>query len=446
MPRDSKLLNERVNELQSSVGNRVKLTKSEMTALKSIFDDILNEQKVQKKKAPKQFAFPIRAVKDSLDEDTRLKFMKNNADLGLKRITLKKEHGAYVIVCPYVNFTDIPDDKKQLIERLITDEAKKKLSTSREINEQIIFSPPVLLTRFYLNSDHSIDAEASRQSNSEVVSIMVVEEDGTPKIQIKGCSFSGGNLEDRKKILRTLAEKAITLWKESNNERVSSFSDPITLDDIRFIPRESYPVPGYIMTHVVNSTKNIGGIPVQIIQQGEKTLVKVGPCDLSGVGGHTKREEILRKLVEQALLDHGVDKSYEEVNISACVGVRGRMQKAFSWFMKNNEGSHMNGYIKTAGESFLTHWEPRKGPQSFFNDTICSMVISTATSLFEHNVMKQQDGTYSSEQATVEILKVKKMKSLFDRFLASVGKKINDLVNEFKEFKNDDCGPPKPGI
>lgn len=147
-------------------------------------------------------------------------------------------------------------------------------------------------------------------------------------------------------------------------------------------------------------------IPVTVEPLGidGKYLVKVGPCDLSGVGGHKVRNEIIQKLVEQALKDEGINKSYEEVNVSACVKVRGQAQMIKGAFKDNREqaGAHHNAYVKTAGETTLTHWEPRNGPQPFYNDSICAYVVCAITSMFEQGIRDKK--ITSSQQATKSIL------------------------------------------
>lgn len=109
-----------------------------------------------------------------------------------------------------------------------------------------------------------------------------------------------------------------------------------------------------------------------------RVLVKVGPHDLSGVGGAQVRERIVTDLVNQALAQQGIHKSYKDVDVSANLGVRGRMQMLLGLFTRNDPGSHQNAYIKVAGEEHFTRWEPRKGPQSFFNDTICAMATTVS--------------------------------------------------------------------
>ena len=176
-------------------------------------------------------------------------------------------------------------------------------------------------------------------------------------------------------------------------------------------------------------------IPVVVEQlENGNVLVKVGPFDLSGVGGHQVREEIIKDLVNQALKKNNIEKSYEEVNVSASIGVRGRAQMIESLFIDNRDkvGSHMNAYVKTANESQLTHWEPRNGPQSFFNDTICSMVTCVVTSLFEQGI--RTDRIHSSQEATQSILKNPELKETFNRLLDSACHRITNLINDVKNI------------
>lgn len=191
-----------------------------------------------------------------------------------------------------------------------------------------------------------------------------------------------------------------------------------------------------------NSLKNPWGIKVVIIQHDGKTLVKIGPCDLSGVGGHKNREALIKNLVNDVLKTDGRTETYDTVNVSACVGVRGRAQMITGAFksaesIRSEQGKHMNAYIKTAGENALTHWEPRKGPQGFFNDTICAMVVAIATRLFEHKVMSPtKEPTYSSEQATKEILQNRSFKEIFNKVLTVTKDKVGELVKGYKNMLN----------
>lgn len=180
-------------------------------------------------------------------------------------------------------------------------------------------------------------------------------------------------------------------------------------------------------------------VRVEEINEGD-VLVKVGPCDLSGVGGHRVREQIIKDLVNQALAktlnsDHSVQKyTFETVNVSACVGVRGRLQMFLGFFANNREqrGAHMNAYVKTAGEEHLTHWEPRQGPQRFFNDTICAIVTSTTTSIFEKGI--REHSIHSSAQATTDILKHPRLVEIFDAILNSIKDRTVQLVTKIKDF------------
>lgn len=185
----------------------------------------------------------------------------------------------------------------------------------------------------------------------------------------------------------------------------------------------------------------LNSIPVFIEEIGGKVLVKVGPCDLSGFGGHTVREAIIKQIVDAALQKKFAHKklTFDDVYISACVGVRGRAQMISGFFKDNRyqDGLHMNAYIKCAGETHLTHWEPRKGPQSFFNDTVCAVVVSLATSLFEHKVRKGEIN--SSKVATTEILKSKTLKRIVSEFLNAVSERYETLLGGVKNEFN-----PKP--
>lgn len=193
---------------------------------------------------------------------------------------------------------------------------------------------------------------------------------------------------------------------------------------------------------IAKTLPRLSQIQVRIEKIEGRVLVKVGPNDLSGVGGHTVREQIIRDVVSQALKAEGMDKeyNYESVNVSACVGVRGRAQMFKGIFFNNRAGSatdmtpgsHMNAYVKTAGEMQLTHWEPRKGPQAFYNDTICAMVTSTATSLFEKGV---RDGSMTdSAQATTDILKNPELKRTFKHVVKNAQDAISRLLQGVKSM------------
>lgn len=190
---------------------------------------------------------------------------------------------------------------------------------------------------------------------------------------------------------------------------------------------------------ISTSSPKLQMIAVTIESIDNRILVKVGPCDLSGVGGHKVREEIIKNLVDQALAKKGLDKkshTFETVNVSACVGVRGRMQMAVGFFVNNRDdnGTHMNAYVKTANEQHLTHWEPRQGPQRFFNDTICAMVTSVATSLFEKGIRTNE--ITKSDDATNKILKNPSLLEIFDHILSVTKDRINTLVSQIKSLSN----------
>jgi hypothetical protein len=187
--------------------------------------------------------------------------------------------------------------------------------------------------------------------------------------------------------------------------------------------------------HLRADHPKLTNIPVRVETLKGRVLVKVGPCDLSGVGGHLVREQIIKNLVNQALKAKGyMEHTYETVNVSACVGVRGRAQMARSFFASTREqvGSHMNAYVKTENEQTLTHWEPRNGPQHWYNDTICSMVTSVVTSVFEKQIREQS--VASSAQATESILKNPTLMELFDKLLARTKQRITFLVQQVKIF------------
>jgi len=126
---------------------------------------------------------------------------------------------------------------------------------------------------------------------------------------------------------------------------------------------------------------NDNKIPVQItINEKRKVFVRVGPCDLSGAGKHAAREEIIKYAVNDALANAGLTgKTFENVNVSVQVGVRGRLQvltgyfttlfdkiarlcrseKNYKTYVQMAVGTHQNAYVKTEAEPILTHWEPR---------------------------------------------------------------------------------------
>ena len=194
---------------------------------------------------------------------------------------------------------------------------------------------------------------------------------------------------------------------------------------------------------LVSGMKNPNGIHVTVIKKNKHVLVQVGPCDLSGVGGHEKREEIIKALVNNALQKSGETLKYEDVHVSVACGVRGRLQMFLDTLnplsnaktKMSSSGTHMNAYIKTAGEKKVTHWEPRQGPQSFFNDTICALVISIATNHFEHQVLRRNEKGYTSEQATTEILKNKNFKSIFDTVLQRGSTAVTYVIGIVRHFK-----------
>ncbi len=182
--------------------------------------------------------------------------------------------------------------------------------------------------------------------------------------------------------------------------------------------------------------KNPDGFPVEVITcVNGGILVKVGPCDLSGVGGHDIREKMIESIVNEVLRTRNL--KYEDVHVSASVAVRGfwqRINHAFSIFEKSKNsdmesaGSSMNAYIKTAGEKRLTCWEPRKGPGGFFNK-FSDLVISVVTHLFENKVKNiKEDEAYTSERATNDIFKDPILKPTFNKVFQEPLDKVQALV------------------
>lgn len=211
-------------------------------------------------------------------------------------------------------------------------------------------------------------------------------------------------------------------------------------------PTEIKTADALLNLQLKNQAKNPTGIKVEVIlQENGLTLVKVGPCDLSGMGGHDNRKALIKNLVTDALTRVNSKKKFEDVNVSACVGVRGRSQMVTGLFKsdktkREQSGTHMNAYIKTKGENDLTHWEPREGPQGLFNDTICAMVVSVTTSLFEQKVMsKGIPSNYSSKTATIKILKNPELKKTFDLImLAKKGvDQVKLLIDGYKKLLKD---------
>jgi hypothetical protein len=92
----------------------------------------------------------------------------------------------------------------------------------------------------------------------------------------------------------------------------------------------------------------------------------------------------------------------------------------------------MNAYVKTANEPSLTHWQPRQGSQRWYNDTICAMVTSITTSLFELGI--RQNTIHSANQATTEILKHPSLVEIFDHLLSQTKERITDLITNIKKF------------
>jgi hypothetical protein len=201
--------------------------------------------------------------------------------------------------------------------------------------------------------------------------------------------------------------------------------------------------------------KNRRGIPIEIITcKNGQTLVKVGPCDLSGVGGHENRKELIKKIVNHALKVHAPRLSYDNVHVSASVAVRSFSQviaNSFSFFESTQQkdrkakGSRMNAYIKTAGEAQLTHWDPQDGPEGFWSN-LSDKVIAAVTQLFEYKVKNiGENGRYPSEQATTDILKSPIIKSVFKK-LPRDSKECTDtlvtMVNQMKKQLSSESSLP----
>ena len=198
-----------------------------------------------------------------------------------------------------------------------------------------------------------------------------------------------------------------------------------------------------------------------VVNEQKKVFARVGPVDLSRVGGHAVRQSLIENAVNAALKHYDLKNStdtplkYEDVNVAAQTGVRGRAQlvtdflkKIFAainpWDtvakaeerLKRLPGHHMNAYVKVAGEKKLTHWEPRQGPQKWYNDTICAMVTVASTCLFEYEVMSPNaPKNYNSLKATNAILKNKEFGGIFDKVLNTEKTKVSTLVKETLFFK-----------
>jgi hypothetical protein len=191
-------------------------------------------------------------------------------------------------------------------------------------------------------------------------------------------------------------------------------------------------------------------IPISIEKIGTQILVKVGPWNLGNVGGDKRRKAIIENLVNEALKKEGYNDSFDNVYVSACIGVRGRVQMAkqmaqpvISFFSRKPSGQevdtdynampggHMNAYIKSPKEP-LTHLEPRNGPQPFFNDTICSLVVGVITWCFEKLV---REGKQPSRKDIQEIFTSKELCTIFDTYLKSKEKeRIKELVSRVKQI------------
>lgn len=247
----------------------------------------------------------------------------------------------------------------------------------------------------------------------------------------------------------SIFKKLVDVFLKNDNKK------PSELDSIVEKANKDFSIPGSFksnekainsisMLDMQNSTKlkfnalstqrKMTNISVSIEElENNRHLVKVGPCDLSGVGGHGIRERIIKEVVNRALKEkYGRETtlSFNTVNVSACVGVRGKLQMITPG-SRNQMCGHMNAYVKTEAELKLTHWEPRKGPQSHFNDTICGLVTAVVTSQFEKGV--RENHIMSSTDATRKILKNKGLVKIFDKFLDSAKDK---LMNLFSDVRN----------
>lgn len=191
-----------------------------------------------------------------------------------------------------------------------------------------------------------------------------------------------------------------------------------------------------------DNVRKLTQIPYIVEQFNGRVLVKIGPHDLSGVGGVRIREAIIQDLVKAALAHHGLaDKTYRDVDVCANISVRGRKQMLLGFFSRKDPGSHQNAFIKVAGDESLTRWEPRDGPQSFFNDTICAMAVTVMSALFEYGL--KEGKIHNSEQATQLILKSEAIKGIFDTLLQIKDGRMDYLVDQVNEQKDDILTPTR---
>lgn len=205
------------------------------------------------------------------------------------------------------------------------------------------------------------------------------------------------------------------------------------------IPASISDLPGFELnaSDPANDRK-LKQIPVIVEEFNERVLVKIEPHDLSGVGGIRIREAIIQDLVNRALVSNNIEKNYRDVDVCANLSVRGRKQMLLGFFSRKDPGSHQNAFIKVAGEGSLTRWEPRDGPQSFFNDTICAMAVTVMSALFEYGLRTGKIN--NSEQATQLILKSEAIKGIFDTLLKMEDDRITYLVAQVNDQKDTILG------
>ena len=170
-------------------------------------------------------------------------------------------------------------------------------------------------------------------------------------------------------------------------------------------------------------------VTVEELGPGRPPIVSIGPCDLSGVGGHKVRGEILKNITDKALEKHYQDNpalakghkdiqhstgaagkvpNYERSTVCATVAVRGRLQMLTG---DKGPGAHANACVKCAGEVNLQRWEPRDGAQRTWNDTVCATLTCTATAIFKA-VARSGAKWLTGERATAEISKGDDLKAL----------------------------------
>lgn len=209
-----------------------------------------------------------------------------------------------------------------------------------------------------------------------------------------------------------------------------------TIDQFINRNQEQQEIKNYRNYQLKKSNGLIENIPYYVEKYFDRVLIKIGPCDLAGVGGHIERERIIKDVVVKALEDSKIDNkyNYNNVYVSACVGVRGRLQRLNPlWLLPNYRGygNHMTAYFKTsAGE--LTYWDPRTGPQRPTDDTICGWCVAAATSVFEEgfrrNIIRNVDNAINTFNS-------KKFEHIFDslqrendNYDAYLSKQINEKI------------------